>query len=57
LAPGSVVNARLDSFADDLFFDIETLATVGYGEMDPESQLSLCRGDRDRLRARVHRHL
>ncbi len=33
--PGSVANARPDSFADNLFFSIETLATVGYGEMYP----------------------
>jgi len=35
LVPGSVANARSDSFADVLFFSIETLATVGYGEMYP----------------------
>ena len=35
LVPGSVANARPDSFADALFFSIETLATVGYGEMYP----------------------
>jgi inward rectifier potassium channel len=33
--PGSVANARPHSFADNLFFSIETLATVGYGEMYP----------------------
>jgi inward rectifier potassium channel len=33
--PGSVANARPHSFADSLFFSIETLATVGYGEMYP----------------------
>jgi hypothetical protein len=33
LVPGSVANARPDSFADALFFSIETLATAGYGEM------------------------
>ena len=33
--PGSVTNARPHSFADHLFFSIETLATVGYGEMYP----------------------
>jgi inward rectifier potassium channel len=32
---GSVANARSHSFADNLFFSIETLATVGYGEMYP----------------------
>ena len=35
LVPGSVANARPDSFADAFFFGIETLATVGYGEMYP----------------------
>jgi inward rectifier potassium channel len=35
LAPGSVANARPYSFADAFFFSIETLSTVGYGEMYP----------------------
>jgi inward rectifier potassium channel len=35
LVPGSVVNARPGSFADLLFFSLETLATVGYGDMYP----------------------
>jgi inward rectifier potassium channel len=35
LVPGSVANARSDSFADAFFLSIETLATVGYGEMYP----------------------
>ena len=35
LFPGSVANARPGSFADVFFFSIETLATVGYGEMYP----------------------
>jgi inward rectifier potassium channel len=35
LVPGSVANARPDSFADLFFFSIETLATVGYGDMHP----------------------
>ncbi len=33
--PGSVANARPGSFADAFFFSIETLATVGYGFMNP----------------------
>ena len=33
--PGSVANARPHSFADNLFFSIETLSTAGYGEMYP----------------------
>jgi len=35
LAPGSLANAHPNSFGDALFFSIETLATVGYGEMYP----------------------
>jgi inward rectifier potassium channel len=35
LVPGSVANARPGSFADALFFSIETIGTVGYGEMYP----------------------
>jgi len=35
LVPGSVANARPNSFADDFFFSVETLATVGYGELYP----------------------
>src|ERR1700740_725386 len=35
LVPGSVGNARPNSFADVFFFSIETVATVGYGEMYP----------------------
>jgi len=35
LVPGSVANARPHNFADALFFSIETIGTVGYGEMHP----------------------
>jgi inward rectifier potassium channel len=35
--PGCVANARPGSIADAFFFSIETLATVGYGEMAPET--------------------
>jgi inward rectifier potassium channel len=35
LAPGSVEHARPGSFLDAFFFSIETVATVGYGEMYP----------------------
>ena len=35
LVPGSVANARPGKPWDDFFFSIETLATVGYGEMYP----------------------
>jgi inward rectifier potassium channel len=34
-----VANARPDSFSDAFFFSIETLATVGYGEMYPATLL------------------
>ena len=35
LEPGSLTNARPGHFGDAFFFSIETLATVGYGEMYP----------------------
>lgn len=35
LVPGSVSHAHPESFLDMLFFSIETIATVGYGEMVP----------------------
>ncbi len=35
LMPGSIANAQPGSFADAMFFSIETIATVGYGEMSP----------------------
>ncbi|WP_296001393.1 ion channel [Rugamonas sp.] len=37
LAPGSIANARAGSLADVVFFSIETLATVGYGYMHPDT--------------------
>jgi inward rectifier potassium channel len=40
LVPGSVGNARPNSFADVFFFSIETVATVGYGEMYPATLYS-----------------
>jgi inward rectifier potassium channel len=35
--PGSIKNAAPGSLADAFFFSLETLATVGYGEMAPSS--------------------
>lgn len=37
LIPGTIVNARPQSFVDLFFFSVETLATVGYGVMSPGS--------------------
>ena len=33
--PGAIANARPGSITDAFFFSVETLATVGYGEMYP----------------------
>jgi inward rectifier potassium channel len=35
IEPGSVAKARPGDFGDHFFFSLETLATVGYGEMAP----------------------
>jgi len=40
IAPNSVSNMQPGSFADAFFFSIETLATVGYGNMAPISLYS-----------------
>ncbi len=37
LVPGCIANARPHQFGDAFFFSIETLATVGYGDMYPAS--------------------
>jgi inward rectifier potassium channel len=33
--PGTVLNSRPGSFADDFWFSVETFATIGYGNMAP----------------------
>jgi inward rectifier potassium channel len=33
--PGGVANARPGSFADAFFFSVQTMATIGYGDMHP----------------------
>jgi inward rectifier potassium channel len=35
LQPGSIANAAPQSFADPFFFSVQTMATIGYGEMRP----------------------
>lgn len=37
---GGVENARAGSFRDAYFFSVQTMATIGYGRMVPESTLS-----------------
>jgi inward rectifier potassium channel len=37
LDPGCIANLNPPGFAGDFFFSVETLATVGYGEMHPET--------------------
>jgi len=35
LVPGSITNAKPGSLVDAFFFSVETMATIGYGEMSP----------------------
>lgn len=37
---GGVANARPGSFADAFFFSVQTMATIGYGQMAPRSLLA-----------------
>src|SRR5271155_6267707 len=37
LVPGCIANVNPPGFAGDFFFSVETLATVGYGEMHPQT--------------------
>ncbi|MEZ4400704.1 MAG: low temperature requirement protein A [Kofleriaceae bacterium] len=35
IEPGSIANARPASFADAFYFSVQTLATIGYGNLNP----------------------
>jgi inward rectifier potassium channel len=37
LDPGGIAHARAGSFGDAFFFSIQTMATIGYGQMVPHS--------------------
>jgi inward rectifier potassium channel len=37
LQPGGIANATPGSFADAFFFSVQTMATIGYGDMHPAS--------------------
>lgn len=37
LVPGSINNAAPNSFADAFFFSVQTMSTIGYGALHPES--------------------
>jgi inward rectifier potassium channel len=37
LEPNSIANARPHSFVDAFFFSVQTLATIGYGVMNPQT--------------------
>lgn len=36
--PGGIENARPGSYADAFFFSVQTMATIGYGKMSPQSK-------------------
>jgi inward rectifier potassium channel len=37
LEPGAIANAKPGSFADAFFFSVQTMATIGYGDMHPQT--------------------
>ena len=39
LSPGSISNARPGSLEDGFFFSVQTMATIGYGQMAPASRV------------------
>jgi len=40
MEPGGIENARPGSFADAFFFSVETIATIGYGNMYPKGTVT-----------------
>lgn len=40
LQPGCIANARPDSFEDLFYFSVQTMATIGYGNMSPATRFS-----------------
>jgi len=40
IEPGAIENARPGSFADAFFFSVQTMATIGYGHLTPQTFLA-----------------
>src|SRR2546426_154143 len=40
LEPGSIANARPSSFEDAFYFSVQTMATIGYGQMAPATRFA-----------------
>lgn len=40
LSPGSIANARSGSLEDAFFFSVQTMATIGYGQMAPATRVA-----------------